>query len=428
MKHLILLPVLLAACCPDVPCPPPVICPICDTTSKDSLQALLTDSRVQFAGLTARYYVAKDSLLMANVELANVKDQLEDCLLQECPECPPPVICPGCPCDTIPEPEPQFLGFGAKVNLGNPRTLKVTSLSGNTGNETTGEGSFLWCLNRPYARILTFTVGGEIILTGKTDITSPQLWIQGQTAPTPLTIRHYPLRIFTHDVIIQHLRLRIDNQDLSDNWDGLCIYRGSNIVIDHCSISGALDEDVPISSAYLKRVTISNCIISDAKYGSLNYTGDSVSYLRNLFINLDGRCPMVNNTGNHVKIANNLLYNTARTNSHIYYNTNSVALLSDCIGNVLIRGQQSAALKIIQVKSDMHAGTKIYLKDNVDTGLTSDPWSVVTGEKVLFRSDTPLINDGYFPMSSDQVKDHIKNNVGARPLDAYDQNLIISIK
>ena len=103
MKHLILLPVLLAACCPDVPCPDPVICPeppVCDTTSKDSLQVLLDDVRGKFAGLTARYYVAKDSLFITQVELANVKDQLEDCLLQECPECPPPIVCPDCPCDT----------------------------------------------------------------------------------------------------------------------------------------------------------------------------------------------------------------------------------------------------------------------------------------------------------------------------------------
>ena len=248
MKPLILLPVLLAACCPDVPCPDPVICPVCDTTSKDSLQTLLTDARVQFVGLTARYYVAKDSLFITQVELANVKDQLEDCLLQECPECPPPVICPSCPCDTLPPidtTEPPITGTLFESDFEPPVSIIQT---GNNGEpfritnfdefyEVYGVGSFIFNISPPaytLAAIRPDPENGDNCMFGEVIADDPS---EGGTSRFQTSLRtdaDLDIIHFSYDVWwspdIMSLETRTSKidwftvielwEDHNDSWDG----------------------------------------------------------------------------------------------------------------------------------------------------------------------------------------------------------------
>jgi len=346
---------------------------------------------------------------------------------------------------------PDAIGFGAKckgayAGSKNPRILIVDVLtSASTGDELTGRGSFRWAVTRNYPRVILFEVSGNINLDSKISINNPYITIAGQTAPDPgITIRNYPVIIYTSDVIIQHLRFRLGDVSIGDgSFDTFSVYKGPNTYIDHCTFSWAVDENFSCSSTDLVRnVTISNCIISEAlyntphpdspnSYGMLIYKGDSISVLRNLFVHLGGRVPMINNTATNVLIANNLLYNTGISNSNIYFNTNSVPLIASVIGNKLIRGSQSASVKLIQVKKDLFSGTKIYLKDNDDYGRTSSPWSVVTGDTVKFRSDVQSLRDiNYLPISSASLEDSLLPTVGARPFfrDGSDSRIINEVR
>jgi hypothetical protein len=333
---------------------------------------------------------------------------------------------------------PDAIGFGAKckgayAGSKTPKILIVDTLSNaSVGNELTGRGSFRWAASRSYPRVIVFERSGYIDLQSSISINNPYVTIAGQTAPSPgITFRYYPVEINTHDVIVQHLRFRLGDVNASaGSYDAFSVYSGPNTYIDHCSFSWAIDENISCSSKDLvKNVTISNCIISEAlyqtpnpnspnSYGMLLYKGDSISIINNLFSNLGDRAPQVNNTANDILIVNNLLFNTGCSNSNIYFNTNSVKLRASAVGNTFIRGAKSTSSKIIRVKADLYAGSKIYLEDNEDIGRTDDPWSVVTGEKVNFRTNTREIWDKNFtPVSSKSLEKHLLPLVGARPLD-----------
>ena len=98
------------------------------------------------------------------------------------------------------------MGWAAATPGGrNGQIIRVTTLNAD------GPGSLLEALGTKGARIVVFEVGGVIDL-GKRDvrITEPFLTISGQTAPSPgiTLIRGKSVAIVTHDVIVQHLRIR----------------------------------------------------------------------------------------------------------------------------------------------------------------------------------------------------------------------------
>jgi uncharacterized protein YjdB len=333
---------------------------------------------------------------------------------------------------------PDAVGFGAKckgayAGSKTPKILIVDTLcNASTGNELTGRGSFRWAASRSYPRVIIFEISGYIDLQSAVNIYNPYVTIAGQTAPSPgVTFRYYPVEINTHDVIVQHLRFRLgDLTAAAGSFDAFSVYSGPNTYIDHCSFSWAIDENISCSSKDLvKNVTISNCIISEAlyqtpnpnspnSYGMLLYKGDSISIMNNLFADLGDRAPMVNNTANDILIVNNLLFNTGCSNANIYFNTNSVKLKASAVGNTFIRGANSTSNKIVRVKADLYTGSKIYLEDNEDIGRTDDPWSVVTGEKNKFRTNTREIWDkNFIPVSSKSLEKYLLPRVGARPLD-----------
>ncbi len=143
----------------------------------------------------------------------------------------------------------------------------------------------------------------------------PYTAIYGQTAPSPgITLKGCTLSVMTHDVIIQHLRIRPGDKDgvKPDNRDGIAINDGPNgdtynIVIDHCSVSWSIDENIQIyDNVYSNRVynaTVSNTLISEALNYSLHSNGrhgmgmlvrgQNISILRNLLVHNQGRNPLI---------------------------------------------------------------------------------------------------------------------------------------
>jgi hypothetical protein len=82
--------------------------------------------------------------------------------------------------------------------------LRVTNL------RASGAGSLREALEADGPRIVAFEVGGVIDLGKNTlSIKNPYVTVAGQTAPSPgITIIKGGIGIQTHDVILQHLRVR----------------------------------------------------------------------------------------------------------------------------------------------------------------------------------------------------------------------------
>ena len=132
--------------------------------------------------------------------------------------------------------------------------LKVTNLN------AAGEGSLKEAIEKEGARTIVFEVGGTINLNGETlNIRHPFITIAGQTAPSPgITITGGGMLVKTHDVVIQHVRIRPGSIGQKKGWqpDGLSISKGYNIIIDHCSVAWGVDENMSASGPRFEGTTL----------------------------------------------------------------------------------------------------------------------------------------------------------------------------
>ena len=108
-------------------------------------------------------------------------------------------------CAQSPPRIPAGTGFGADTPGGRGGTIyRVTNL------EATGAGSLRAALEAEGPRLVVFEVGGVLDLNGRgITISQPRVTVAGQTAPSPgITIIRGAVYIATHDVRIQHIRVR----------------------------------------------------------------------------------------------------------------------------------------------------------------------------------------------------------------------------
>jgi hypothetical protein len=169
-------------------------------------------------------------------------------------------------------PEPTFALPSTEGGLGG-RILRVTNLNAD------GPGSLREALGTQGPRIVVFEVGGVIDLGESTlVIEEPFVTLAGQTAPSPgITLIRGSIRITTHDVLVQHIRVRPGDagHPRRSGWepDGISTYGAEayNIVVDHCSITWAVDENLSASGPQHEgragtshAVTFSNNIVAEA--------------------------------------------------------------------------------------------------------------------------------------------------------------------
>jgi hypothetical protein len=256
-------------------------------------------------------------------------------------------------------------GFESPVDGGlAPRILVVDRLGADDsdGDETTGRGSLPWALARSYPRVVLFEVSGVIDVGGSLDVRSPYVSVHGQTAPSPgITLYDVSMLVVTHDVILQHLRVRMGDTELGGGDPlGVC---GSaegevgDIVIDHCSAELGHDEQLSISSCGVgdvRRVTLSNNLIgfglnyAGHAYGTLIDSGDSNDFdvdeilvEGNLYSNVSFRTPMVNDAARRVTIANNVTYNPLVCGMHFNTAQYPEGQLIDVLHNLSWRGPET---------------------------------------------------------------------------------------
>ena len=198
------------------------------------------------------------------------------------------------------------------------KVIEVTNLSDR------GPGSLREAIEASGARIIIFRISGIITLEKLLTISNPYVTIAGQTAPGDgICIRGHTTEINTHDVVLRFLRFRRGN--IKDRNDALGGYPVGNIIVDHCSASWGLDENLSLYR-YMKKmpdgsvkkmpaenITIQWCISSEAldlnkhAFGA-TWGGRNCSFHHNLFACNTGRNPSIG-WGDHFDFRNNVLFN-----------------------------------------------------------------------------------------------------------------------
>jgi hypothetical protein len=348
---------------------------------------------------------------------------------------------------------PGAVGYGISTPAGRGGTVyRVTTLA------YSGAGSLQACIAATGPRVCVFEVSGTIRMTGDMVVRNPKITIAGQTAPSPgIMLRGGALTIAASDVLVQHLHVRAgDDPTGTDpvNRDALKIESPkfapmiSNVVIDHCSFSWAIDE---VASAWQgwNNITLTNNIFAEPLNDSIHPKGPhgfgvifgpvegNLTMANNLLMHAVSRNPLTNVT--HAVFVNNVIYNWK--NMAIDLQSRGEPTQNSVVGNVFVRGHDTSDLAPVALRADdtkLPEGSKVFLSDNKAQETTSDPWSVTrtlggTMSVEGFKSELPVgwpAGMTSLPTSEDVVLKSVLKNVGARPADrdSVDKRLINQVQ
>ena len=329
--------------------------------------------------------------------------------------------------------------------------VRVTNLNAD------GAGSFKAAVERKGPRIVVFEIGGVIDL-GLTTLTirEPNLTIAGQTAPSPgITIIRGGIDIATHDVIVQHIRVRsgVSGQAPRSGWeaDSLSTVGARNVIVDHCTLTWGVDENLSASGPRFTgrtvedwrrgtshNITFSYNIIAEGlahashpkgehSKGSLihdNATG--ILIYRNLYAHNYERNPLLKG-GVHAAVVNNLIYNPGT--QAIHYNLMDLEWGStphqlgelSAVGNVL-RAGLSTREDITFLSIGGVGDLRYHGRDNIAVGRLGQPLAMLgrytTGPARIIEVDRPHVwPEGLHVLPAQQVETHVLRFAGARPWD-----------
>lgn len=344
---------------------------------------------------------------------------------------------------------PSNIAFGNATKGGlNGKIIRVTNLN------ATGPGSLREAIEAKGPRIVVFEVGGVIDLNkGQLDVREPFLTIAGQTAPSPgITIIKGGFWINTHDILIQHIRVRPGDagEPKRSGWspDGLTTSGGDayNVLVDHCSFTWAVDENLSASGRRTEgpdstshNITFSNNIIAECLSNSSHEKGPhskgmlihdfcrDIAIVGNLFAHNGMRNPYFKAHSTGV-IVNNLIYNPGRVAILLYYSKsewkNARYEPENCRvsieGNVLYAGKNTnEKMALVAAMGDA------FMKDNLAFGAEGMALPLTYGN-INILSEKPVWPTDFMPLPANEVVGYITGHVGARPKerDAVDKRII----
>lgn len=344
-------------------------------------------------------------------------------------------------------------GRGGKV-------ITVTSLADS------GPGTFREACETGGARIIVFNVSGIIRLKSPINIRAPYITIAGQTAPGDgVCITGASVLLDTHDIIIRHMRFRRGQQDVAfrdDALGGNCI---GNIIIDHCSATWGLDENMSIYRHVYNRgkdgyglklptvnITIQNSIFAEAldvynhAFGA-TIGGHNCMFCRNLFAsNISRNCSIgMNEDFNFV---NNVTFNWWNRSIDGGDNTSRLNIINNYFKpGPITPKDQPIAYRIIKLETGRSAEAKnkygkAYVNGNIVVGnkeVTQNNWNGGVQGYDPKKADTPIeevrmekpFNMPYVNiMNTKDAYKWVINNVGATfpKRDAVDQRIVKTVK
>lgn len=345
-------------------------------------------------------------------------------------------------------------GRGGKV-------IVVTSLADR------GPGTLREACETGGARIVVFNVSGIIRLESPINIRAPYITIAGQTAPGDgICVTGASVLMDTHDIIIRHMRFRRGQTDVAfrdDALGGNCV---GNVIIDHCSASWGLDENMSVYRHVYNRdstgrglklptvnITIQNSVFSECldmynhSFGA-TIGGHNSMFCRNLFAsNISRNCSIGMNGG--FNFVNNVTFNWWNRSVDGGDNTSRLNIINNNFKpGPITPKDQPISYRIVKPegsreKGKAHLFGKAYVSGNYVHGnsrVTKDNWDggVQPGvaaeqlEAVLkeIRVDEPFPMAHVTIMDAKQAYKFVMDNVGATfpKRDAVDARIVKSVQ
>lgn len=344
-------------------------------------------------------------------------------------------------------------GRGGKV-------IVVTSL------DDSGPGTLREACETGGARIVVFNVAGEIKLKSPINIRAPYITIAGQTSPGDgVCVTGGSFLLDTHDIIIRHMRFRRGAQDVAfrdDALGGNCV---GNVIIDHCSASWGLDENMSIYRHVYDRdstgrglklptvnVTIQSSIFSEA-LDTYNHAfgatigGHNSLFARNLFAsNISRNCSIGMDGG--FNLVNNVTFNWwnrsvdgGDENSRLniinnYYKPGPITPLDKPIAHRIVKPESSRdknkpnTFGKAYVSGNIVEGNKRVTKNNWDGGVQvyNEPNAGAFMDDI--KVDMPFEMPHVTIMDAKSAYNFVLDNVGATfpKRDAVDTRVVKSVR
>lgn len=355
---------------------------------------------------------------------------------------------------------PGGAGFGMETAAGRGGTVyKVTNLN------QSGAGSLKACIDASGPRVCVFEISGSIKLSADLTVRNDFLTIAGQTAPSPgIMLRGAALKITASNVLVQHLRIRVGDDAVGpafDNRDALKIEGTAtkpvrNVVIDHCTLSWAMDETLSVWGPN-DNITISNNFITEALNDSKHPNYNGVGTIPHGYGILVGSAP-----GNSVTITGNLLAHTVERNplsraaemvfvNNMVYDrgTMDVQIQSDgvtptkntVLKNVFLRGpsysRDTSPIYILTGTGSLTLGkgSRVFQSGNLSENYVRELVTLTGGDTIsgLLALDAyPVWNSGLTMVQSygNGVYDKVLNGAGARPTDRdiVDKRIVTEVR
>lgn len=356
---------------------------------------------------------------------------------------------------------PGALGWAARTPGGRGgEILRVTNLNSE------GPGSLRAAIEHDGPRIVVFEVGGVIDLEKKTlRVRNPFITIAGQTAPSPgITLIRGGIDISSHDVVVQHLRIRPGSAggEWMSGWDedGIATVGAYNVIIDHCSLTWATDENLSASGPRFTGSTPAEwrAGTSHAITFSNNLNGESLAYsthskgehskgslihdnvtdlliVGNLYAHNYERSPLFKG-GVHGVIVNNLIYNPGPRAIHynlapeewgtVPYEVGKMSV----VGNVLRAGPSTPTDRLAFMMIGGAGDVEYYGRDNIAVDQVGDPIRMfgrytTTPARIIEMRRPPVWWDGLEPIPAERVQGAVLANVGARPWDRDQRDVLL---
>ena len=334
-------------------------------------------------------------------------------------------------------------GFGAIATGGEGgKALSVTTLADS------GPGSLRAALVARGPRIIRFAVEGTIELKTRLRVSHGRVTIDGSTAPGKgVTLLHHGIQFVgdCDDIIVRHLRIRVTTGGSSGDCLLFWGHEGGTVervLVDHCSLMGATDENVN-TWGKVRDVTFQWTLIAEGRrphsMGWLSGAGsDRITIHHCLFAHNADRSPRLQ--GGRYDVVNNVIYNWSHHNATKL----GGGARANLVNNAFIPGPQSTAAQGCILPEDPAKGTKVHLAGNL-TPLTptdaEDQWLNVTfyeraGGKWIehrpapetFRADKPFPAKAVTTQSAREAYELVLSRVGAKVRDADDLRVIKEVK
>lgn len=367
--------------------------------------------------------------------------------------------------DDLPQAKiPAFPGAegGGMFTLGGRggKVITVTNLNDR------GPGSFREACEVGGARIIVFNVAGIIRLETPIIVRAPYVTIAGQTAPGDgVCIAGESFWVDTHDVVVRHMRFRRGETKVTRRDDSFGGNPIGNIMIDHCSCTWGLDENISFyrhmyspGEGYKDEklptvnVTIQNTISAQAldtynhAFGS-TLGGENCAFMRNLWASNAGRNPSVGWYG-IFNFVNNVVYNWVHRSMdggdyramfnvvNNYYKPGPLTPKDSPVGHRILKpeaGRSKLDYKVygrVFADGNIMEGYPEITKDNWAGGIQIENQGNTDGYTENMRAYEPFVMPYINIMSANDAYESVLKNVGANiPCrDIVDQRIVHEVK